>query len=365
MRKNFTVFGKVVTFDSVIEKGAVTVRDGIIDYVGEKENVPCIVGEIYDFFDKTLVPGFVDIHCHASPMHWAYENPEEFANYHLKHGTTSVLCTLYRDIPFEKLLVCLDKIKHAMKSCPSIRGAHLEGPYLNPKYGTGKLDSGESVSESEYLSLANSGIIKQWTYAPEVSGTDKFARDISKLGIVPAIGHSSASPEDVKRAEKDGARIVTHLFDATGCANDPPLYDGTIEASFNVAALICDNFFYEIILDSKRIHVRSELLRLAVKAVGVDRIIGITDCCAGGIDDESDVNVVNGELYGSRLTMNGVFENFVKEGFSLPEVARITSYNPAKAVGIEKIGKIEKGYYADIAVLDGDYNVTETFLTEK
>lgn len=102
-----------------------------------------------------------------------------------------------------------------------------------------------------------------------------------------------------------------------------------------------------------------------MKAVGVDRIIGITDCCAGGIDDESDVNVVNGELYGSRLTMNGVFKNFVKEGFSLSEVTRITSYNPAKAVGIEKIGKIEKGYYADIAVLDGDYNVTETFLTGK
>lgn len=365
MNSCYTLYGKVVTFDRVIEDGAVTVVDGIINYVGERSKLQNEIGDVFDYSGYTVVPGFVDIHCHAAPSVWSHENPEEFAKYHLKHGTTSVLCTLYRDIPFETLISSIDRIKESMESCPSIKGVHLEGPYLNPRYGTGKLDEGERVDEKEYLALAESGIIRQWTYAPEVAGTDKFARDISKLGIVPAIGHSSASPEDVKRAERDGARIVTHLFDATGKAIDPPIFDGTIEASFNVATLICDNFYYEIILDSKRVHVRSELLKLAVKAVGIDRIIGITDCCAGGEDDGSDINVVDGELYGSRLEMNGVFANFVDEGYSLPEVTRITAYNPAKAVKIERTGKIEVGYYADIAVLDSKFNAVEVFSTER
>ena len=357
----YTLYGRVVMFDRVIENGAVAVRDGRIEYAGEKSGLSSVLGEVFDYTGYIIAPGFVDIHCHAAPGVWAYEDPVKMAEYHRSHGTTSILCTYYRDIPHDVILRCLGDIKEIMKGATTIKGAHLEGPYLNPQYGSGKLDEGEKVNRDEYLSLAKSGVIRQWTYAPEVDGTEQFEKDIVKEGIVPAIGHSSASPKDVKRAENNGARIVTHLFDATGKAVDPPSYDGTIEASFNVAALICDNFYYEIILDKERVHVRSELLKLAVKTVGVDRIIGITDSCADGEDPESDINVVNGELYGSQLTMNRVAKNFFDEGFTLPEVSRITAYTPASAVGLENTGKLEKGFDADIIVADDLFNIKKVF----
>lgn len=358
---DYTLYGRVVTPECVIENGAVTVRGDVIEFVGEKDCLSEAVGTVFDCTGCLILPGFVDIHCHAAPSAWAYEDPVPVAEYHNAHGTTSLLCTYYRDIPLEKVGECLGCLKEVMKTVPTVKGAHLEGPYLNPRFGTGKLDEGEKVNPEEYIPLADSGIIRQWTYAPEVPGTDVFARDIAKRGIVPAIGHSSAAPDEVKRAESDGARIVTHLFDATGYAQDPPLYDGTIEASFNTASLICDNFYYEIILDSERVHVRSELLHLAVKAVGVDRIIGITDSCAGGDDDGRDINVVNGELYGSRLTMDRVFANFVDEGFTLSEVTKITSLNPAEAVGLEATGALKVGYYADIVVTDNDFKIKKVF----
>lgn len=361
----YTLFGRVVTFDRVIENGAVAVRDGKIEFAGEKDELPCSIGEIFDFTGETIMPGFVDIHCHAAPGVWSHEDPVKMAEYHKNHGTTSLICTYYRDIPHDTLVKALSELKEAMKTATTIKGAHLEGPYLNPEYGTGRLDEGEKVDREKYMQLAASGVIKQWTYAPEVKGTDAFARDIVKCGIVPAIGHSSASPADVARAEKDGARIVTHLFDATGKAIDPPSFDGTIEASFNVAALICDNFYYEIILDKHRVHVRSELLRLAVKTVGVDRIIGITDSCADGEDPQSEINVINGELYGSQMTMDRVAANFFDEGYSLPEVSRITSYTPSRAVGLENVGKIEKGYDADIVVVDDLFTVKKVFTSKE
>ena len=43
-------------------------------------------------------------------------------------------------------------------------------------------------------------------------------------------------------------------------------------------------------------------------------------------------------------------------------VVRTTSWNQARALGLENIGKIAPGFYADIVVLDGDFKVKKTFV---
>lgn len=354
----YTLYGRVVLENEVVEKGAVCVEDGVITYAGSREGAPS-VGEALDCGDNFIAPGFVDIHCHAGGDVWAYENPIQMARHHKKHGTTSMLCTFYRGFTTEEYLGFYKSVEEAMAVEPVIKGVHMEGPYLNPKYGASAVESVKIVRE-DYIPLAESGLVKQWTFAPEVEGSEAFLADIVKYGICPAIGHSAASPEEVHRAAEGGARLVTHLFDATGCSIDPPSFEGTLEVSFSFAALLEDNFHYEIICDKNSVHVRKEYVRLTAKTVGVDRIVGVTDACTGD-DSDTDINILDGELNGSKLTMDGVARNFFDIGFTVPEIFRITAKNPAEVIGLERTGVLKAGNFADIIVIDENFNVKQVY----
>lgn len=351
--------GRVVLPDYVVDKGAVCVSDGVITYSGSEYLSP-EADVIVDHSGKYIAPGFVDIHCHAGDEVYCHEDPVKMSRYHLAHGTTSLLCTLYRDLTHIQLIEGIEKIKSAMSECTNIAGIHMEGPYLNPKYGAHVADSC-NVNPDEYNEYIASGIVKQWTSAPEVDGVMELISQLSKSGIVPAIGHSMASPEEVREAHRRGARIVTHLFDATGASISPSRYDGTIETTFDVAALVCDNFYHEIICDKGGIHVRPDMVRLAIKAAGIDRIVAVTDCCAGGIDDGSDVNIENGELNGSKMTMDQAARNFFALGLTVPEVFRVTAANPAAAVRLDYAGTLSAGKRGDLLVLDNELNLEKVY----
>ena len=358
--KNYTLYGAVVLCDRVVMRGALCVRDGVIVYAGERDALAAPVGYEFDFGDRYIAPGFVDIHCHAGGTYATHVDPVRASRHHLEHGTTSMLCTVYRGFTTDEYLSFIEKIKDASRECGNIKGVHLEGPYLNPRYGAESSEAGDRPVKENYMKLAATGFIKQWTSAPEVPGVFDFISDISKLGIVPSIGHSSASPEEVAEAARRGAKIVTHLFDATGKSVEPTSYDGTIEVSFNTACLIQDDMYYELICDERGIHVRPEHIKLAAKCVGVDRLIGITDACEGE-SDETDVNFVNGEIYGSLLMMDKAAKNLLAVGFTVPEVFRMTSRTPAKVVGIEKVGELKEGYFADVLVLERDMTLKKVF----
>jgi N-acetylglucosamine-6-phosphate deacetylase len=247
-----------------------------------------------------------------------------------------------------------------METLGNIKGVHLEGPYLNPYFGAEPTGEGQPIKREEYMEIAAEGVVKQWTFSPEVKGTLQFAEDIVEAGIVPAIGHSCAAPSEVYAAAEAGTKIVTHLFDATGSSISPTQYDGTIEVSFDAAALLCDDLYYEIICDSKGVHVRGDMVKLAAKTVGVDRIMGVTDACTGD-DSDTDINIVNGELYGSKLTMDKVAKNFKALGFTVPEVFRITAATPAKVCRLDSVGTLEAGKDADILILNDELDVLKIY----
>lgn len=344
-----------MTGGEVLENGALLVRDGIIAYAGALADAPAAE---YQPVEGILTPGFVDIHCHAAGQVFAHEDPEAVAEHHLNHGTTAMLLTLYRDLGFDRTMQALEDIKNRMPV--NVLGVHLEGPYLNPRYGTGQVGTVQ-VRKEEYIRLAESGIIRQWTCAPEVAGVMEFIRYIKAKGIVPAIGHSEASPEQVFEAEQAGARIVTHLFDATGCSYAQTRWAGTLETDFSTAALVCDDLYYEIICDRAGIHVRPEFVKLAIKAAGLDRIVAITDCYVGP-EDGSDVNFDGTDLSGSKLTMDAAARNFKALGLSLPEVFQVVAENPAKAIGMESlVGSLKAGCRGDVLVVDEDINILHIY----
>ena len=355
--KSFALKGRLLQGERMLGDGAVLVRDGVIVYAGSSVDAP---KADYEQVDGILAPGFVDIHCHAAKQTFAHEDPAAVAEYHLAHGTTGMLLTLYRDLPHEKLLSAAAAIEGQMRPESNILGVHLEGPYLNPRYGTGHGGTVQ-VIEAEYKALAETGVIRQWTCAPEVPGTLDFIRYIVGKGIVPAIGHSEASPEQVRQAEEAGARIVTHLFDATGCSRPRTRWAGTLETDMATAALACDSYYYEIICDRDGIHVRPEFIRLAIKAAGMDRIVGITDCYVGP-EDGSDVNFDGTDLSGSKLTMDQVARNFQALGLRLPQVFQIVAENPARAIGMEAlVGSLRAGCRGDVLVIDENITIQKIY----
>ena len=361
--ERIALLGNIAAENRIIENGVIIVSDNIIEYAGERKGV-ALPPEARDYGGRLLAPGFVDIHCHAGNGYFVNEEPELAAGFHLRYGTTSMLCSLYRDIDFNGTLRALEKIKSAMRKSPHILGVHMEGPYLSPLYGAKAGGGAVSVNPEQYRAIISSGIIKQWTFSPEIEGIGVFLRDIVAAGIVPSIGHSEASPEQVYAAEGAGARIVTHLTDATGCSVSPSRFAGTKEMSFDSAAMLCDNLYYEIILDKDGVHVRHDMAKLIIKTVGIDKVIGITDNCgddtqAAG-EKTSDVNMANGELMGSRLTMDNVARNFLSLGLSVPDVFKVVSLNPAKAIRTDKVtGSLEKGKRADILLTDKNLSSVE------
>ena len=356
---DYAIYGTVVVGQKVYIKGAVCVEDGRIVYSGIVSEAPA-VGDVVDYGNNIIVPGFIDIHCHAGGDKWFYEDPSYCAEYHLAHGTTSMCATLYRDMSIDDTVKAIADIRGAMKESTNIIGVHLEGPYLNPKYGSMVMDDDVVADPCDYMRLFADDTVVHVSFAPEVKGTDELLKVLCEKGIVPAVGHSVASYEQVKAAVDGGVKNVTHLFDATGASISPTRWDGTIEVDFNAACLLCDGITYEIICDKNGIHVRPEMLRLAAKTVGIDNLIGITDACTGSAD-ETDVNIVDGELTGSKLTMNKVFKNFMNAGFSANDAVKFTSTNAARLMGLSDRGSLEVGKRADIVVMDKNCDIIKVY----
>jgi len=79
------------------------------------------------------------------------------------------------------------------------------------------------------------------------------------------------------------------------------------------------------------------------------------------IDDDPKIH---GNLTGSAVTMNVALRR-LKEyaNLSIPEAIRWGSINPATTLGIDKeTGSIRVGKYADLTIIDDDFNVKMTFL---
>ncbi len=361
------VNGNIVLEDRIIENGVVLITEGRIEQVGSRDEINVPAGyEIIDAKGLFVGPGFVDIHCHAGGDYWAYQDPEKMASFHLAGGTTSINCTIFHDIGEEGAIDAMRKIRKAMEENRpgNIMGVHFEGPFLNPNYGASKHTS-RPVDKREYQRhIAEAGdIIRMWTVSPELDGAREFIKDVHAIGIPLAMGHSAASPEDVFWAVENGVTICTHIMNATGAAISPTRWGGTRECGFDEAVMLCDNVYCEVINDKDGVHVRPEMVRLIIKTVGLDYVVGVTDACTGSVD-ESDINMVNGGLYGSKLRMFQVARNFKNNArLNMVDVFKVCSRNPARAVRRDHmVGTIEKGKDADFVIVDEDYNISKVIL---
>jgi N-acetylglucosamine-6-phosphate deacetylase len=368
---------QAVLADRVLRDACLRIEHGQIAALGpESPNMLAGANHVIDANGRMIGPGFVDVHCHGDGTRRFVDAPEAVALELLRQGTTTVLATVgYTDMEPD-LVAQLHHFDSALGEWgrESVAGFHLEGPYVNRKYGAqtarGLIKDPEPAEYREWL-RAHGKRIRWWTCAPEIPGADAFIREASAAGVVVAAGHTEATPDELSSAVRAGLKVATHWSNATGNTRGRG-YRGTRIPGVDEAALVFDELSAEVIPDQEGLHVHPLMLRLLLKAKGTDRILIITDAAyrrandpIGPADAARDVSIdAFGDLAGSRLTMAGAARNFRRfTGCAWPELFRMASLNAARLLGLEaQIGSLEIGKRANLILFEDELQGLRTFL---
>jgi N-acetylglucosamine-6-phosphate deacetylase len=324
----------------------------------------------------TLLPGFIDIHVHGSAgadtMDATPEALATMARFFATRGVTSFLATSMTHAG-EAITKSLENAARCVGRIPggaTLLGAHLEGPYINLKL-KGAQD-GQYVrlaAPDEYQRWLDLNVIREVTLAPEFPDNLAFLRECVKRGINVSLGHTQATYEQVNEAVRLGARHATHTFNAmTGLHHRTP---GTVGG-----VLAADDVTCEVIAD--KVHVHPAVIKIVVRAKGVDRVVAITDAIrAAGMGDgmselggqmvvvkDGMATLADGTLAGSLLTMDAALRNILAiTRLSLADASPMFSANAARQIGVgDRKGQLREGYDADLTLLDADANVLLTIV---
>jgi N-acetylglucosamine-6-phosphate deacetylase len=136
-----------------------------------------------------------------------------------RHGIAGLLPTLVTNSN-EVLLRGFKTLRRACESdsvvAAAVPGFHLEGPYISPDDGPRGAHVREHVrdpdpEEFRRLQDAAGGRIRLVTLAPERPGALRFIEGLTRGGVVVAIGHTAATPAQIRDSVAAGARLSTHL----------------------------------------------------------------------------------------------------------------------------------------------------------
>jgi len=370
---------ELVMKDHLIPEAVLFIEDGKIAGFGEMRTTPVPEGcEIIDAKGLYVGPGLVDIHCHAGNGVKFAEDPIRAAQQHLQNGTTSILATPGTRGIQKAYVEQIGRIREAMatEEGETIAGIYMEGPYINPGYGSASNQKGVDVPRvfdpvpEDYQPLLDAGadIIRVWGTAPEREGMVNFLIAAKKANpeVRFAVTHSEATPQQIEALMPYGLCIGTHHTNATGTIENYPECRGVcVDEGVNYN----DGIYAELISDCYGIHVDPYMQRLVRKIKGDDKIILISDQTATDpipvpeLAHVTDLNFTyrkDGriDITGSKLTLNAACRNYMKHtGASIVDAFRVGSYNPAKAVGLYDRGEIREGLRADLVITDHKMNI--------
>jgi len=314
-------------------------------------------------FDGCLIaPAFIDLQIYGAYEKLLAVYPEADSLFKLneycnKGGAAFCLPTAATN-KYDIFYKCIDAVKdYWAKKGKGILGLHIEGPWINKVKRGAHIESlihSPSLEQAEELLNYGKGVIKMITLAPEVCSKEVIGLILSH-GIVISAGHSNATYKEALNGFSQGINAVTHLFNAMS-----PLQHR--EPGLAGAALDNDNVMASIIPDGH--HVDFAALRIAKKVMR-ERLFVITDAVTETNQGYyphtfvGDKYESGGILSGSALTMNKAVKNLVDHcRIDLDEALRMCSLYPAKLIGMEnQLGRIEKGYLANMVVLDENMNV--------
>ena len=372
---------KIVLENTIILDGVLLIENDRIVSVANSEEIRIPdEAEVYDANGSYVGPGFVDIHVHGGNGHFLYEQPALAAEHFLRHGETTLLSALYYDLSKEEFLKYIQRVKDAARNKDAaqiIEGFYMEGPYMNPKYGASpeKNKWRGRINKEDYQSIIELAgeFAKVYVVAPEREGIEEFVRDIKAVnpGAVFSVGHSEATPKQVRALKKYGLTLQTHCMNATGRVST---LAGVRGCGPDEACLMDGEMYAELICDSCGTHVNPDMLKMVIGIKGVDKVVLISDSYVSKEETPEELKHIedlqydaNGNLCGSKLTLDVACRNLLKHtNCGITQAFLMASLNPAKVIGMaDEIGSIEVDKKANLVFVDDTFNVNKVMLNGK
>ncbi|MCQ1528891.1 amidohydrolase [Lutispora saccharofermentans] len=359
----------IITCDetgTVIEDGALGIRDGLIDYLGKYENeLHKKYDRVIELKQKTIMPGFVNAHNHAAMtllrnyaddmklMDWLFNKifpledrlTEEGAYWGsslamlemIKGGTTSY-CDMY---------MFMDKTAEAAAQCgiKASLGRGLQG------------ESGDDMDYriSEALELYRSfhkgsdgrirvNLAPHSVYTCSPAYLEKVARVAREIQASVQIHLSETGDEVTNCVEKYGMSPVK-LADKAGLLN---------ERTIAAHCVAVDDEDMEILREREVnvVHNPGSNMKLASGISPVKTMADMGINIALGTDGASSNN--NLDMLEEIRTASYLQKVISKDPTALPvdQVLKMATVNGAKALGFENTGVIREGMAADLIVIN-------------
>lgn len=267
----------------------------------------------------------------------------------------------------ETLAHALQTIDRACNQDPRLAqrvpGIHMEGPFVSPQdgpRGAHPLCHCRRPNWDEFCRLqeAAGGRIRVHTISPEFEEAFDFIRRVADSGVIVSLGHSAASPDQIRRAADAGATMSTHL----GNGSHPTL---PRHHNYLWAQMAEDRLTAGLIADGH--HLPPELVKSLVRAkqpqrcVLVSDISGYAGLAPGRYATElCDLEILpTGKLVvaGQEELLAGASQPLGDDVASvmnfadvdLPAAIDMASRRPAALLGLEPVGT-EPGSRADFVV---------------
>lgn len=346
------------------------------------------VADVLDFRPHLLAPGTIDVHVHGGAG-WSFSTADDagvqdVCRYRASAGVTGILPTVTGR--WGTLLGTLETLGQVAGDAArnagaggtrgaAVLGIHVEGPFINPSR-KGAISRATMMSPDldslRRLQDAAEGWIKMMTVAPELPGALPLIEEMVRLGIVPSIGHSDATYEQVLDAASAGARKSTHTYNAMRALQhrDPGTVGGILADDRLVAELIADG-----------VHVHRGAMRVLLRAKGSALIALVTDGVdLSGLPDGiyqqpatlgaepvtvsgGAAHLGDGTLAGSALPINCMLR-LLREDLDVPldDLFMMAATVPARLLGHARKGSLRAGADADFAIFDVDLRCLATFV---
>src|ERR671916_1867538 len=359
--------GRVVTDYEGWPGGTGLLEDSSVAGVSPDDSLVADAHEVHYYGEALILPGFVDLQVNgAFGIDVASESDRlpELSRALLSTGTTSYLPTVISS-PEGLYEESLPAIGTPVGAGAEVLGVHLEGPFISLRKRGAHAAAHVARPDTELLAhLLDLGPVRMITLAPELEDADRLISLAANRGVVVSAGHSDVAFEEAYDALDGQVAGVTHLFNAMSAMHhrEPGLPGAAFAHPRAVCGLIADG-----------LHVHPEMVGLAFRMLGPDRLCLVTDAIAAAgvpageyrlatrtVYSDGDVpRLGSGSIAGSVLTMREAFMNILAfTGCTVAEAARMTSTSPARLVGEgRRKGRLVPGYDADVTVLTPDLSV--------
>jgi N-acetylglucosamine-6-phosphate deacetylase len=229
-----------------------------------------------------------------------------------------------------------------------ILGVHLEGPFLNPaKRGAHPQEFLLPLNLKQVARVLGQhrSVVKVITLAPELDPRGEAISDLCAEGIIVSLGHSLATAAQARQAFDQGARMVTHAFNAMPGLHhrEPGLLGAAMVDSRVWCGLIADGehicpTMLDILLRTARSGGGFFLVSDALSPLGLPD--GVYPWDSRQIEvKQGTARLLDGTLAGTTLPLLTGVKNLVDWGICELETAiALATEAPRQAIGLPGLG---------------------------